>query len=60
MIAVNLTGCGEMSNTYTFSITVSDEVAGSEPMSEQAMIDYILLRLESQSVVTVLNIVRDY
>ena len=57
---MNLTGCGEMSNTYTFSITVSDEVAGSEPMSEQAMIDYILLRLESQSVVTVLNIVRDY
>ncbi len=49
-----------MSNTYTFNITVSDEVAGSEPMSEQAMIDYILLRLESQSVVTVLNIVRDY
>ena len=57
---MNLTGCMEMSNTYTFSITVSDEVAGSEPMSEQAMIDYILLRLESQSVVTVLNIVRDY
>ena len=49
-----------MSNTYTFSITVSDEFSGNYPMSEQAMIDYILLRLESQSSVTVLNIVRDY
>jgi len=47
-------------NSFTFSLTVTDQVAGSEPMSEQAMIDYILLRLESQSVVTVLNIVRDY
>ena len=56
----NQTGCGEMSNTYTFSITVSDEFSGNYPMSEQAMIDYILLRLESQSSVTVLNIVRDY
>lgn len=55
----NLTGCGEM-NSYTFSITVTDEVAGSQPMSEQAMIDYILTRLEAQSVIQVLNIVRDY
>ena len=57
---MNLTGCGEMSNTYTFSITVSDEVAGSEPMSEQGMRDYLWAIIESQSVVTVLNIVRDY
>jgi hypothetical protein len=49
-----------MSNTYTFSITVSDEVAGSEPMSEQSMRDYLWAIIESQSVLTVLNIVRDY
>lgn len=45
---------------YTFSLTVQDSVAGSEPMSEQAVIDYIILRLESQNVIAVSNIVRDY
>ena len=56
---MSLTGCGEM-NSFTFQITVSDEVAGSEPMSEQGMRDYLWAIIESQSVVTVLNIVRDY
>jgi hypothetical protein len=47
-------------SSYTFSITVMDEVAGSAPMTEQEAIDYIILRLEAQSVISVLNIVRDY
>lgn len=49
-----------MSNTYTFSITVSDEVAGSASMTEQEMRDYLWAIIESRSVVSVLNIVRDY
>lgn len=52
--ATNLTGCGEM-NSITFSLTVA-----GQDMDEQAMIDYIILRLEAQDVVQVLNIVRDY
>ena len=55
----NQTGCGEMSS-FTFSLTVIDQEAGSEPMSEQSIIDYIILRLEGQSVISVANIVRDY
>jgi hypothetical protein len=41
----------------TFSITVESDV---EPLSVEGMMDYILLRLESQSVLRVTNIVRDY
>ena len=52
---MNLTGCMEMSKVVTFSLTVS-----GNDMDEQAMIDYIILRLEAQDVVQVLNIVRDY
>lgn len=59
MTAVSLIGCGEM-NSFTFSLTVTDQEAGSEPMSEQRMRDYLWAIIESQSVVTVLNIVRDY
>jgi hypothetical protein len=40
-------------NTYTFKITVTDSEAGSEPMSAKDTLDYILLRLESQSVLKV-------
>jgi hypothetical protein len=47
-------------NSFTFSLTVTDQVAGSAPMTEQEAIDYIILRLESQSVISVANIVRDY
>ena len=57
--ATNLTGCMEM-NSFTFSITVAHEQAGDPPMDEQSVIDYIILRLESQQVLHVLNIVRDY
>jgi hypothetical protein len=59
MTAVNLIGCGEM-NSFTFSLTVTDQAAGSEPMTEQSVIDYIIFRLEAQSVISVANIVRDY
>jgi hypothetical protein len=59
MTAVNLTGCGEMTS-FTFSLTVIDQEAGSEPMTEQGIIVYIIFRLEAQSVITVANIVRDY
>jgi hypothetical protein len=59
MTAVNLIGCGEM-NSFTFSLTVTDQAAGSEPMTEQGVIDYIIFRLEGQSVISVANIVRDY
>jgi hypothetical protein len=59
-VVENQIGCGEMSNIYTFTLTVQDEVDGSEPLSEQGAIDYIIYRLESQSVIEVLNIVRDY
>jgi hypothetical protein len=59
MTAVNLIGCGEM-NSFTFSLTVTDQAAGSAPMTEQDVIDYIIFRLEAQSVITVANIVRDY
>jgi hypothetical protein len=47
-------------NSFTFSLTVTDVDAREKPMSEQDMIDYIILRLEAQSVVVVSNIVRDY
>ena len=56
---MNPIGCGEM-NSFTFSLTVTDQAAGSEPMTEQGVIDYIIFRLEGQSVITVANIVRDY
>jgi hypothetical protein len=59
MTVVNLIGCGEM-NSFTFSLTVTDQAAGSEPMTEQSIIDYIIFRLEAQSVISVANIVRDY
>lgn len=47
-------------NNFTFSISVEEEMTGHEPMTEQDIIDYIILRLEQQSVLTVTNIVRDY
>jgi hypothetical protein len=43
----------------TFSISVECE-SDIEPLSVEGMMDYILLRLESQSVLRVTNIVRDY
>jgi hypothetical protein len=48
-----------MSN-FTFSLTVTDEVAGSAPMSEQEMMQYITFALDEEYVIKVLNIVRDY
>jgi len=49
-----------MSKSFTFSISVEDMIAGSAPMTEEEAIDYIVLRLDSQSVIRVTNIVRDY
>ncbi len=43
----------------TFSITV-ELVDPVMPMNQEAIMDYILLRLESQDVLRVTNIVRDY
>lgn len=40
----------------TFSVSVESD----EPMSNEEIMDYILLRLESQDVLQVTNIVRDY
>lgn len=47
-------------SSFTFSISVEEELTGLEPMTEQDIIDYIILRLEGQSVLVVSNIVRDY
>jgi len=44
----------------TFSVTVEEIDSGIEPLSVEGMMDYILLRLESQEVLRVTNIVRDY
>ena len=35
---------------YTFKITVTDAEAGSEPMSAEDTLDYIVLQIESQGV----------
>jgi len=44
----------------TFSVTVEEVDSGIEPLSVEGLMDYILLRLESQNVLRVRNIVRDY
>jgi len=44
----------------TFSVTVEEVDSGIEPLSVEGLMDYILLRLESQNVLRVTNIVRDY
>lgn len=43
----------------TFSITVELNDP-SIPMTEQEIMDYILVRLESQKIVYITNLVRDY
>jgi hypothetical protein len=43
--------------TFSISVEVEDDI---EPLSVEGMMDYILLRLESQKVLRVINIVRDY
>jgi hypothetical protein len=43
--------------TFSVSVEVEDDI---EPLSVEGMMDYILLRLESQKVLRVTNIVRDY
>jgi hypothetical protein len=43
----------------TFSITVECET-DIEKLSEKDIMDYIIMRLESQNVLVVTNMVRDY
>jgi hypothetical protein len=52
-------GCGEMSKAITFSITV-EPVAGITPMLTHKMMEYIERAIESESLLQVMNIVRDY
>ena len=57
----NLTGCGEMSKPYTFTITVQ-EIENKIPhfVDEDFLRDYLWAIIESKEQVSVLNIVRDY
>lgn len=43
--------------TFSISVELNDP---SIPMTEQEIMDYILVRLESQKIVYVTNLVRDY
>jgi hypothetical protein len=43
--------------TFSISVEQADDIT---PLSDEDLMDYILLRLESQSVLRVTNIVRDY
>ena len=62
----NLTGCGEMSNSFTFQITVMEEdtrmASGlyERPMDADEIRDYLWTIIESRGTLGVLNIVRDY
>lgn len=60
MTRMSLIECGQTMNSYTFSMTVRDLVEGQDPLTLEGMMDYITLVLESQSVVQVTNLVRDY
>jgi len=40
---------------YTYKITIADADAGSEPMTAESVLDYIILRLQSQSVISVVK-----
>ena len=43
--------------TFSITVEVEDDI---EPLSVEGMMDYILLRLESQKVLRITNLVRDY
>lgn len=43
--------------TFSISVELNDP---SIPMTEQEIMDYILVRLESQKIIYLTNIVRDY
>jgi hypothetical protein len=52
-------GCGEMSKAITFSITV-EPVAGTTSMLTHQIMEYLEKVIESESLLQVTNIVRDY
>lgn len=55
----NQIGCGEMSKAITFSLTV-EPVAGTTSMLTHHLMEYIEKAIESESLLQVMNIVRDY
>ena len=48
---------GLVLTTFSITVEVEDDI---EPLSVEGMMDYILLRLESQKVLRITNLVRDY
>ena len=52
-------GCGEMSKAVTFSVTI-EPVAGATSMLTHQMMEYLEKVIESESLLQVTNIVRDY
>ena len=52
-------GCGEMSKALTFSVTI-EPVAGTTAMLTHQMMEYLERVIESESLLQVTNIVRDY
>ena len=53
-------GCGEMSKAITFSVTI-EPIAGTFSMySTHHLMEYIQKVIESESLLQVVNIVRDY
>tara|TARA_R110000822_G_scaffold152104_1_gene291248 strand:+ start:2732 stop:2923 length:192 start_codon:yes stop_codon:yes gene_type:complete len=52
-------GCGEMSKAFTFSVTV-EPVAGTTSMLTHQIMEYLEKAIESESLLHVTNIVRDY
>jgi hypothetical protein len=52
-------GCGEMSKEITFSITIVP-VADTTSMSTHHLMEYLEKVIESESLLQVTNIVRDY
>ena len=61
MDAMNLTGCSEMSSTYTFLVTVQEEENKIPHLVDEYFLrDYLWAIIESRNEVAVLSIVRDY
>ena len=52
-------GCGEMSKAITFSVTI-EPIAGTKAMPTHHLMEYIEKAIESEFLLQVVNIVRDY
>ncbi len=57
MVSIEKLEGGTTMPTFSVSVEVEEDI---EPFSVEGIMDYILLRLESQSILRVTNIVRDY